>query len=109
MPPLFEVLLLFSAPRGYLAEVKRIDQPVDAPKDKLFQWLWIEDMQVTRLAFISMATSPRLQRTFKEGALWFDDVQGELRLASGLIIVLTVDATRVLPSRVQRLVNLHLS
>jgi hypothetical protein len=66
-------------------------------------------MQVTRLTFVSMATSPRQQRVFKEGALWFDDVQGELRSTRGLTIPLVADATRVLPSPLQRLVNLHLS
>jgi hypothetical protein len=36
MPPLFEVLFLFSAPQGYLAEVMRLDLPAETAKDQLF-------------------------------------------------------------------------
>ncbi|MBX9611267.1 MAG: hypothetical protein K2X51_06555 [Burkholderiales bacterium] len=56
-----------------------------------------------------MADDPRPQRTFKEGRLWFDDRQGELRFASGRTVQLATEADKTLPQPLMRLVNLHLS
>jgi hypothetical protein len=39
MPPQFTIVHLFSAPAGYLVEVKRLDQPDDAPKARVYHWL----------------------------------------------------------------------
>lgn len=74
MPPLYEVLYLFSAPQGYLAEIKRLDLPAGTPKAMVYQWLWIQETTVTTtLQFVDMTDNPRAQRTFKEELLWFDD------------------------------------
>jgi hypothetical protein len=109
IPPLYEVLLLFSAPQGYLAEIKRLDLPVGAPKATVYQWLWIQGTTVTALQFVDMADGPRRQRTFKEGLLWFDDRPGELRFVSGRTVQLATKAGKTLPQPLMRLVNLHLS
>jgi hypothetical protein len=109
MPPLYEVLFLFSAPQGYLAEIKRLDQPADTPKATAYQWLWIQETTVTALQFVDMTDGPRPQRTFKEGLLWFDDRQGELRFASGRTVLLATEADKTLPQPLMRLVHQHAS
>ena len=109
MPPLNEVLFLFSAPQGYLAEIKRLDQPADTPKATVYQWLSIQEATVKALQFVDMTGGPQAQRTFKEGLLWFDDRQGELRFTSGRTVQLTTEAKKALTQPMMRLVNLHLS
>lgn len=109
MPPLYEVLFLFSAPQGYLAEIKRLDQSALATKATVYQWLWIEAATVTTLQFVQMVTSPRQHRTFKEALLWFDDTKGELRWNSGPTERLVAEPSQALPPPVLQLVNLHLS
>lgn len=109
MPPLYEVLFLFSAPQGYLAEIKRLDQSAFATKATVYQWLWIQETTVTALQFVDMTDGPQAQRTFKEGLLWFDDKQGELRFASGRTVRLATEADKTLPMPLMRLVNQHLS
>ncbi|MES2192684.1 MAG: hypothetical protein V4454_21395 [Pseudomonadota bacterium] len=109
MPPLYEVLFLFSAPQGHLAEIKRLNLPAGTRKATVYQWLWIQGTTVTALQFVDMADDPRPQRTFKEGRLWFDDRQGELRFASGRTVQLATEADKTLPQPLMRLVNLHLS
>ncbi|MDP3323236.1 hypothetical protein [Hydrogenophaga sp.] len=56
-----------------------------------------------------MTDVPQQQRTFKEGLLWFDGRQGELRFASGRTVKLATEADKTLPQPLMRLVNLHLS
>lgn len=109
MPPLYEILFLFSAPQGYLAEIRRLNQPINTPKSTVFQWLWIDKATVTTLLFVNMATSPRQHRTFKEALLWFDDTKGELRWNSGPTVQLVAEPSQALPQPLIRLVNLHLS
>lgn len=109
MPPLYEVLFLFSAPQGYLAEIKRLDQSALATKATVYQWLWIEAATVTTLQFVEMVTSLRQRRTFKEALLWFDDTKGELRWNSGPTEQLVAEPSETLPQPLLRLVNLHLS
>lgn len=109
MPPLYEVLFLFSAPQGYLAEIKRLDQPADTPKATVYQWLWIEAATVTTLQLVEMVSSPRQHRTFKEALLWFNDTKGELRWNSGPTEQLVAEPSQTLPPPVLQLVNLHLS
>lgn len=109
MPPLYEVLFLFSAPQGYLAEIKRLDLPAGVPKAMIYQWLWIQEATVTALQFKDMTDGPQQQRTFKEGLLWFDNKQGELCFASGRTVRLATEADKTLPQPLMWLVNLHLS
>lgn len=109
MPPLYEVLFLFSAPQRYLAEIKRLEQPTGTPKTMVYQWLWIQAAAVTTLQFVDMSISPHQQRTFKEGLLWFDDAYGELRFSSGHTVQLVTETSNTLPQPLMRLVNLHLS
>ncbi|MDO8777595.1 MAG: hypothetical protein Q7K57_54540 [Burkholderiaceae bacterium] len=109
MSPLYEVLFLFSAPQGYLAEIKRLNLSAGTRKATVYQWLWIQGTTVTALQFVDMADDPRPQRTFKEGLLWFDDRQGELRFTSGRTVQLATEADKTLPQPLMRLVNLHLS
>lgn len=109
MPPQFTIVHLFSAPAGYLAEIKRLDQPDDAPKARVYHWLWIEQRAVSTLQFIAMETSPRQQRTFEEAQLRFDDVQGELRWNDGNSVSLAVQTDRVLPGPLHDRVSEHLS
>lgn len=109
MPPLYEVLYLFSAPQGHLAEIKRLNLPAGTPNAMVYQWLWIQEPTVTTLQFVDMTDNPRAQRTFKEGLLWFDDSQGELRFARGQTVKLATEADKALPHSLMRLVNLHVS
>jgi hypothetical protein len=109
MPPLYEILFLFSAPQGYLAEIKQLDQPAHATKPMVYQWLWIQSATVTTLQFVDKSTSPRQHRTFKEALLWFDDTKGELRWNSGPTEQLVAESSQALPQPLLQLVNLHLS
>ena len=109
MPPLYEILSLFSAPQGYLAEIKRLDLPTGTPTAMIYQWLWIQAATVTALQFVDMADGPHPQRTFKEGLLWFDDRQGEIHWQSGRTVQLATEVDKTLPQPLMRLVNLHLS
>ena len=109
MAPLFDLVYLFSGPKGYLAEIRRLDQHVDAPKSAIYQWLWLEDGAATVLRFVAMASSPLQLRTFREGQLRFDDQRGELRWADGESISLVVEKDKDLPAPITQLVNIHLS
>ena len=109
MPPLYEVLFLFSAPQGYLAEIKRFDLSANTPKARACQWLWIQSATVTTLQFLDMATSSRKHRSFKEALLWFDDMGGELRWHKGPTEQLVTETSKLLPAPLLQLVNLHLS
>jgi len=96
---------LFSAPQRYLAEIKRLNQSALATKVTVYQWLWMQEATVTALQFVDMTDGPRPQRTFKDGLLWFDDMQGELRFASGRTVRLATEADKTLPRPLIRLVN----
>ena len=109
MPPLYEVLFSFSAPHGHLAEIKRLDQPANAPKAQVCQWLWIEAETVTTLQFVAMDATGCRRRTFKEASLWFDDTHGELRWEFGAPVALRAQPKCGLPEGLAHLVNLHLS
>ncbi len=109
MPPLFEVVYLFSAANGYLAEIRRLDRDISAPKSEIYQWLWLEDGAAQSLRFVAMASVPTQQRIFREAQLSFDDKRGELRWAAGQPIALTVEESKELPAAIAQLVNLHLS
>jgi hypothetical protein len=109
MPPLYEVLLLFSAPQGHLAEVRRLDQRFDAPKSKVYHWLWIEAEVVRTLRFTALTTGPRQTRLFEEAQLWFDDCRGELKWMTGSVVPLVTEPRGGLPQSLHRLVHQHLS
>lgn len=93
MPPGFEVRLLFSAPQGRLVKIKRLDQATDAPRARVFLWLWVTDAMVRTLSFVNMSTSPRQQRSFEEATLWFDEAHAELQWAVGVVTPLRGDLT----------------
>lgn len=113
MPPLYEVLYLFSATQGHLMEIKRLDQPADAQKDVVYQWLWLQGRTVSKLHFVAMDLIPdeqglRQLRSFAEGSLWFNNQVGEMRFTSGRTIALTTDSSKLLSKTFARLVALHL-
>lgn len=109
MPPQFEIIHLFCAPRGYLAEIKRLDLPATAPKAKRHHWLWIEEGTVSALLFMGMSEFPDQQRTFEDARLRFDEFRGEMCWNDGHSVVLEVAADKVLPNALQWLVHEHLS
>lgn len=105
----YQVLFLLHAPQGSLAEIKRLDQPPDTPKDRVCHWLWINDAAVTTLRFQSMATTPTQIRSFAQGELWFDEQRGEMRWSDGRTIALTAAPVRELTAAQHRLVQRHLA
>ncbi len=109
MPPLYEVLFSFAAPHGHLAEIKRLDQPANASKAQVYQWLWIEAGTVTTLQFVAMDATDCQRRTFKEASLWFDGTHGELCWECGAPVALKAQPKSELPEGLAHLVNLHLS
>lgn len=109
MPPLYEVLFLFSSAQGYLVEIKRLDLPADAPKSSIYQWLWLQGRSVATLRFVNMTTEPHQQRTFEEGQLWFDSQQGEMQFANGRTCQLSPVKDKALSGPLVTLVNMHLS
>lgn len=105
----YEIVRLFSASRGYLAEVRRLDLPVDTSKAKRYQWLWIEEGTVSSLLFVGMATVPEQVRTFEEAHLRFDAQRGELRWNDGRCVALAAALRKTLPQALRWLVHEHLS
>ena len=109
MPALFEILHLLTAPHGYLTEIRRLDQPGDAPASQRFLWLWLHNETVNSLQFVSMQAAAHEQRSFREGELRFDEACGELRWASGHCVALRVDPSKSMPPPLIQLINQHLS
>ena len=109
MQPLYEILFSFSAPRGHLVEIKRLDQAGNASKAQVFQWLWIQAETVTTLQFVSMDATDIQRRTFKEATLWFDDTRGQLRWEFGPPVDLQAQPSSEFPEALARLVSQHLS
>lgn len=108
MPVQFEIIHLLCAASGYLAEIRRLDLPVDAPKGRRYQWLWIESGTVSSLLFLGMDET-KGTRSFEDAHLRFDDREGELRWHGGRTVALTVDAHKVLPAALQWRLHEHLS
>lgn len=108
MPVQYEIVHLLRAAQGFLAEIRRLDLPVDAPKGRRYQWLWIEDSTVSSLLFRSMDESTGT-RSFEDAHLRFDNRAGELRWHGGRVVTLTVDAHKLLPAELEWLVHEHLS
>ena len=109
MPLLYEIIHLFCAPRGYLAEIKRLDLPATAPKAQRYLWLWIEEGTVSSLLFVAMSENPRQQRTFEDAQFHFDDLGGELRWNDGRNVALKRRPGDALPQTLQWLVHEHLN
>lgn len=108
MPVQYEIVHLLCAAQGYLAEIRRLDLPADAPNGRRYQWLWIEDGTVSSLLFLGM-DEPTGARVFEDARLRFDGSGGELRWHDGRTVTLAVDAHRVLPATLRSLVHEHLS
>jgi hypothetical protein len=108
MPVQFEIVHLLLAAQGYLAEIRRLDLPSDAPKGRRYHWLWIEDGTVSSLLFLSIDDTTGT-RSFEDAQLRFDAGGAELRWHGGRAITLTADAHRVLPAALRWLVHEHLS
>ena len=108
MSPRFKILYLFVSSQGWLTEVKRLDLAADAPKNEVYQWLWIGTTGVMPLRFVRMATEPRQQREFAEASLWFDAMRGALAWHDGTAVTLQVQDDKTLPSLQERLLQAHL-
>lgn len=108
MPPHYDIVFLLTAPRGHLVEVRRLDQPVGSPKNRVYHWLWIEGSAVVTLHFVSMSSAPH-QRDFEEAVLRFDDAGGELRWRGGDTVALLPRASQDLPQVLHGLIQQHLS
>ncbi len=104
----FKILYLFVSPQGWLAEVKRLDLAADAPKDRVYQWLWISTARVMPLRFVSMGTAPRQQREFEEASLWFDAKGGALTWHDGATVTLDIQDDKTLPSLQEHLLQAYL-
>lgn len=109
MPSQYEVLHLFCTPQAYLAEIRRLDLPVTAPKAKRYCWLWIEDSTVSSLSFEGMSATPEQKRVFAEAHFRFDEVRGVLVWNDGRSVALEAVPTETLPKGLQWLVHEHLS
>lgn len=109
MQPKFDLLFLFSAPQGYLLEVKRLGLGVDAPRSQTYLWLWVEQATVRTLQFLSRQDGARQQRTFEEGTLSFDNAQAEMCWSGGIRMSMMAAPERTLPSSVSALIGQHLS
>ena len=109
MLPTYEVLLLFRSVQGHLAEIKRLDLAPDAPKDRVYLWVWIAPASVTTLQFMGMQRSPREERTCEEARLWFNEDGAELQWRSGQTLALTRDDAQAMPPAKHLLVLNHLS
>lgn len=107
MSPNVKLLHLFVSSQGWLTEVKRLDLPAEAPKDRVYHWLWIDTAHVIPLRFVSMATEPRQQREFEQASLWFDATQGTLAWRDGATVALKVQADKTLPSPQEHLLKAH--
>ncbi|MBV6791649.1 hypothetical protein [Xanthomonas euvesicatoria] len=105
----YEVLYLFQSPQGYLVEIQRLDLPADAPKSRIYNWLWLTDRSVTNLRFLDMQTGATQVRDFKEGRLRFDDTHAELAWRNGEVVALMPATEIELGPLQQQLIRNHLS
>jgi hypothetical protein len=74
----FKFLFIFSSDEVTLVEIKRMDQPQDAPLSSIYKWLVIENNTVTKFTFKSMTKLDKEYREFEEGKLEFDNVSALL-------------------------------
>ncbi|WP_454726057.1 MULTISPECIES: hypothetical protein [Cupriavidus] len=87
--PAVRVLYAFSAPAGTVLEIKRLGLPAGTPRERVYQWLWLDGAQAPPraqpLRFVSMAEEPDAplpqRRVFEEGVLRFGTQAAELTLA----------------------------
>lgn len=107
MSPSFKILYLFVAPQGWLTEVKRLDLTAEAPKDRVYQWLWISTARVMPLRFVSMGTELRQQREFEEASLWFDARRGALAWHDGTTVTLEMKDDKTLPPPQEHLLRAY--
>ena len=105
----YEVLYLFKSPQGHLVEIKRLDRPADAPKSRIYDWLWLTDRSATSLRFRGMQDGTAQVRIFREGRLSFDDTQAELAWRSGEVVSLIPATGTELEPLQQQLIRNHLS
>lgn len=73
---------MFSSPELDLVEIKRLDQPENAPLSAIYKWLVIENNKVNLFTFKSMEKKEKEYREFLEGKLEFDDVSALLTFNS---------------------------
>lgn len=105
----YEILYLFQSPQGHLVEIKRLDQPADAPKKRVYDWLWLTDRSATSLRFQRMGAGPKQVRIFEEGRLYFDDTHAELTWRNGEVVVLAVQSQEGLGSKQRLIIRNHLN
>ncbi|MHC9084872.1 hypothetical protein ACYX7E_07515 [Luteimonas sp. RIT-PG2_3] len=109
MSLLYEIRYLFTSATGALTEIQRLDLPDSAPKHHVYHWLWISDLAVKSLRFVSMQSVPQQMRTFREALLHFDESSARLRWRDGETTVLVAEAHPALNAEQERLVRNHLS
>lgn len=76
--PEFKFLYAFSSDELTLVEIKRLDQPENAPLSSIYKWLVVQNNKVTSFTFKSMSKNEKEYREFEEGKLVFDDVSALL-------------------------------
>lgn len=76
--PEFKFLYMFSSPELDLVEIKRLDQPENAPLSSIYKWLVIENNKVVSFTFKSMDKKEKEFREFLEAKLEFDETSALL-------------------------------
>jgi RimJ/RimL family protein N-acetyltransferase len=78
----FSCLYSFVHPEIELCEIKRLDQPADAPLSEIYHWLVLHKAsgKVLPLDFVSMERTPHERREFVAAKLSFDALSAQLSI-----------------------------
>lgn len=101
----YQVVNLFSSPRGHLVEIKHLDQMTDTAHE----WLWVTDQSVTTLRSRHGDGETQQVRMFRDACLQLDGQRAELAWANGEQLSLTPRPRQELRAEQHQLIHNHLS
>lgn len=101
----YEVVHLFSSPRGHLVEIKHLDQMADTAHE----WLWVTGQSVTTLRPRHGDGETQQVRMFRDACLQLNGQNAQLAWTNGQQLSLAASPTPTLPSEQRQLIHNHLS
>lgn len=105
MPLSYEVVQLFTSPRGHLVEIKHLGRQADTAHE----WLWVTEQSVTTLRPRHGDGETRQVRSFREARLLLDGQRAELTWLNNEQFALAANPLRTLPAEQRQLIHNHLS
>lgn len=108
MPLPYDILRLFTSPRGYLVEIQhRAGQAAAAQAAR--EWLWVTDRAVTSLRVLNTESDTPQVRHFREAQLQLKGIRAQLVWPNGDCHALMACSMPALPAAQHQLIHNHLS